>query len=260
MSFRRVKSFLRRHGGKTGGILLGLLLRTGFFGPLLGLVLGFFWDEFLEEKQIRRGAREFLMESTPEALNKIPAAERPGFLIMIIVRHYFLTLKTGRAGWNRLEPLVTHAVLGCLEKSRDLQRGMERAAALPPQPPSDVPLEMAGTLIRDDQKQKVVEVLLGLSPEGDKSLESRRFLRRLCGVWDVASPRNDDPDREYHLLGLPRSAPVEEVKQTFRTLAAQFHPDTSLHLTETQKSESEEAFRKIRDAYEKILKDKAGED
>ena len=237
---------------------MGLLLKTGLFGPLLGLILGFFWDEYLGEKRIRRGAVQFLLTPAPQALQKIPGPEQPGFLLMIIVRHYFLTLETGRDGWNSLETPVTRALLGCLEKSRDLRRGMERAAALNLNSLTlpDGPLEMAGPLIREDQKHKVVDVLFRFSPEKEKTLESRRFIHRLCDIWDVSPPLNEDPDREYHLLGLSRTAPMEEVKQTFRTLAAQFHPDTAHHLTETQKSESEEAFRKIRDAYEKILKDK----
>ena len=251
--------FLGRHRGKIAGTLAGLLLRIGFFGPLLGLALGLFLDEFFGEKQIRRGIEQFLQDPAPQALQKIPQPERTGFLLMIVVREYFQTLKTGNRSWSSLEAPVTRALLGCLEKSRDLRRGMERAAAPAFQPLAapEIPQEMAKPLITEEQRQKVVDILFTLTPGGEETWESRRFLHSLSHIWAVSPPRDENPDQAYHLLGLPRSASVEEIKQTFRTLAAQFHPDTALHLSETQKSESEEAFRKIRNAYETILREKA---
>lgn len=262
MSGQEFIGFLGRHRGKIAGTLAGLLLRIGFFGPLLGLALGLFLDEFLGEKQIRRGIEQFLQDPTPQALQKIPQAERAGFLLMIVVRQYFHTLKTGRKSWNSLEAPISRALLGCLDKSRDLRRGMERAAApaFYPLAAPEIPQEMAKPMITGDQRQKVVNILFSLTSGGEETWESRQFLHRLSHIWGVSPPRDENPDHSYHLLGLPRGASVEEIKQTFRTLAAQFHPDTALHLTETQKSESEEAFRKIRNAYETILREKAGED
>ncbi len=259
MSGQDIKGFLSRHRGKIGGVFLGLLLRIGFFGPLLGLTLGFFWDEFLGEKRILQAARSFLAEPSPQTLQKIPPGERPGFLLMILGRRYFLALKAGGDGWNSLEIPYTRALRNCLEPTRDIQRGIDRAAALFLQPPPQLETvsEMVKPLIKEEEKRKVAEVLFSLSPGGDRTAESRRFLHSLCRCWNIPLPREENPHMEYHLLGLPPDAPMEQVKQTFRTLAAQFHPDTAVHLTETQKNESEEAFRKIRNAYEKIIKDKS---
>lgn len=57
---------------------------------------------------------------------------------------------------------------------------------------------------------------------------------------------------EYRLLGLEPGAPLELVRKTYRALAAQFHPDTGAPLSAEQRKASEEAFLRIRAAYERI--------
>jgi DnaJ-domain-containing protein 1 len=55
------------------------------------------------------------------------------------------------------------------------------------------------------------------------------------------------------VLGLPPQAGLHEAKRAYRTLAAQFHPDTTAGLTEQQRAESAEAFRRVQEAYETYL-------
>ena len=52
----------------------------------------------------------------------------------------------------------------------------------------------------------------------------------------------------YSVLGVERSATQEEIKQVFRKLARQYHPDTN------QDDGAEERFKEISEAYE-VLKD-----
>ena len=47
----------------------------------------------------------------------------------------------------------------------------------------------------------------------------------------------------YEILGLPRSASVEEIKVAFRKLARQYHPDVS------KEEDAEEKFKEINEAY-----------
>jgi len=50
----------------------------------------------------------------------------------------------------------------------------------------------------------------------------------------------------YEILGLNKSASVDEIKKTYRTLALKFHPD---RVPADQKKEAEEKFKEISEAY-----------
>lgn len=50
----------------------------------------------------------------------------------------------------------------------------------------------------------------------------------------------------YEILGLPKTATVQEIKKKYRSLALQFHPD---RVEESKKAESEEKFKEISEAY-----------
>jgi curved DNA-binding protein CbpA len=47
----------------------------------------------------------------------------------------------------------------------------------------------------------------------------------------------------YDILGVPRTASQDEIKQAFRRLARQFHPDVS------KEANAEEKFKEINEAY-----------
>lgn len=57
----------------------------------------------------------------------------------------------------------------------------------------------------------------------------------------------------YELLGVDPDTPPEELRRVYRTLAAQFHPDSLHGLSREQQEAAAEAFLRIRDAYEKII-------
>ncbi|MFA6384114.1 MAG: molecular chaperone DnaJ [Candidatus Omnitrophota bacterium] len=50
----------------------------------------------------------------------------------------------------------------------------------------------------------------------------------------------------YEILGVNKSAGVDEIKKTYRTLALKFHPD---RVPQEQKKEAEEKFKEISEAY-----------
>ena len=57
----------------------------------------------------------------------------------------------------------------------------------------------------------------------------------------------------YELLGVSPDTTPEELRRVYRTLAAQFHPDSLHGLSREQQEAAAEAFLRIRDAYEKIV-------
>src|SRR5262245_34519954 len=58
------------------------------------------------------------------------------------------------------------------------------------------------------------------------------------------------PRDYYEVLGVPRSATVEEIKRSYRKLARQYHPDRN-----PGDKQAAEKFKEIQDAYE-VLSDK----
>lgn len=76
------------------------------------------------------------------------------------------------------------------------------------------------------------------------------------GMPPPAGEKSDPLAGEYRLLGLEPGASEALVRKTYRALAAQFHPDTGAPLSEEQRKVSEEAFLRIRAAYERIIENR----
>ena len=60
----------------------------------------------------------------------------------------------------------------------------------------------------------------------------------------------------YELLGVPIDADTAHIRQVYKRLAAQFHPDGGIALTAKQVAQSEEAFKKVADAYRTIMRER----
>lgn len=60
----------------------------------------------------------------------------------------------------------------------------------------------------------------------------------------------------YKVLGLTRSASKEEIKQAFRKLAMEFHPDKHSHSPEHLKEKTTFKFKQVSEAYEILIDDR----
>lgn len=65
-----------------------------------------------------------------------------------------------------------------------------------------------------------------------------------------------DTDAAYRILVISPSASDEEVKKAYRTMANKYHPDKVAYLGEDIRKAAGEKFRKVKDAYETIKKDR----
>jgi DnaJ like chaperone protein len=66
----------------------------------------------------------------------------------------------------------------------------------------------------------------------------------------------DNIDASYKVLEIDRSASNEEIKKAYRNMAIKYHPDKLNHLGEDIRNASEEKFKKVNEAYEKIKKER----
>jgi len=67
---------------------------------------------------------------------------------------------------------------------------------------------------------------------------------------DNKKPKND----HYTTLGLDKTATLQQVKEAYRKLSKQYHPDTVAHKGEYEQQKAKEQFQKIQAAYQAINK------
>lgn len=60
----------------------------------------------------------------------------------------------------------------------------------------------------------------------------------------------------YKILEIKKDASDQEVKKAYRRMAIKYHPDKVAHLGEEYKISAEEKFRKVKEAYENIKKER----
>lgn len=72
-------------------------------------------------------------------------------------------------------------------------------------------------------------------------------------------PSKDPPQKEnaYEILGVSPNAGEDEIKQAYRKLANQYHPDKLTHLGEEFRVLAEERFKVIQEAYQSIMENKS---
>lgn len=63
--------------------------------------------------------------------------------------------------------------------------------------------------------------------------------------------------KAWQILGLDPQADTEQIKQTFRKLAVQFHPDVLSNLDADKRQHAHEAFLKIREAYREVMHERS---
>ncbi|EUD67513.1 DnaJ like subfamily A member 5 [Plasmodium inui San Antonio 1] len=57
----------------------------------------------------------------------------------------------------------------------------------------------------------------------------------------------------YEILNVESTAPVEEIKKSYRKIILQYHPDKNSHLTEEEQKKCTSIFRQIQEAYECLV-------
>ena len=74
-------------------------------------------------------------------------------------------------------------------------------------------------------------------------------------VADGARTEGRLDERACMLLGVPQDATRDQVRRAYRSLAAQFHPDGLQALERHQRKQAEDAFIRIRNAYEQLMRE-----
>lgn len=101
---------------------------------------------------------------------------------------------------------------------------------------------MADEVVHPAEKAVIEEIVkyLGITYQDYQMLQSEFF-------------KTDD--KYYQILGLKRGASESEVKKAYRDLAFSHHPDRVAHLGAEYVGVAEEKFKRINEAYQKVMKE-----
>lgn len=112
------------------------------------------------------------------------------------------------------------------------------------------------------QRMQLIQVLVQIAAAdgtiSEAELQSIRTLAVNMGlnadVVDAYTKRRPTVTDDYRTLGISPTATDEEVRQAYRKLALQHHPDRVANQGEAAKAKAERTFRQITEAKERIFK------
>lgn len=226
--------------------------------------MGFLWDELRRERRIDKTTKRFLTRPSDDDLKKLPKTEKLTIILSALSSAFFFEIQKNDTLWESLELLI-HGRLkswlipqgSSLEREKvilGIDRGMERFQRIKVLPEDPVILAIfAKDLLPQDGGDPFIKLLQDLSPIQDLPEDAIRVLAKTAEAWGLTFELVDS-ERDYEILGLNPEVSGVELKQTYRALAAQFHPDTSTGLSDQQREETEEAFLRIKNAYERITR------
>jgi DnaJ like chaperone protein len=112
---------------------------------------------------------------------------------------------------------------------------------------------------------QLVHFLFGVSKaDGKVHPKEVEVIERIAGYLGI-SERDmgsikamfyEDTDAAYRILEIDASANDEEVKKAYRKMANKYHPDKVAYLGEDIKKAAGEKFRRVKDAYEILKRDR----
>ncbi len=112
---------------------------------------------------------------------------------------------------------------------------------------------------------EMVHFLYGIAAaDAGISDSEMKLIRQIAGFMNITASDIDSlqamfvsaSDASYKILEIEPSATDEELKKAYRRMAMKYHPDKVAHLGEDFKKVAQEKFRKVKDAYDSIKKDR----
>jgi DnaJ-domain-containing protein 1 len=248
--------------GTVAGAAIGLA--GGPFGSLFGAGIGMLVDQVVEGLRRRRALHTFLTnpQCRPPRNVEAPVAAALGTLAVVVGRR--AKLETAAID-QALEWLRDHCRRGTVWGLRNLLRD---ALAMPETPDAQALAALVAAERDPEECSRWFSLLVDVSAAGRPVWwsidgEDRELLDGVGTALGIDEGTRNGLLRPVTLLdaeacdilGVARDATAAEVKRVYRTLAAQFHPDTLGDLDDHHRSLSSEAFIRITGAYEQLIEE-----
>jgi DnaJ-domain-containing protein 1 len=249
--------------GRLIGAAAGIV--AGPFGVLFGFVIGYLVDQVLRERRNRTLYRRFFLNplgSAPPGIDRaslaligvvVYACVLQGAVLVrqIDLLRAFLRRSPVSRNFRRRAHLINRSIDQAVRLSAGLNVS-ELALCLQAHLTDEA--ENSVTVSFGEYRRGEVAELLSAMVWSDSG-EIRKEMRKLFELLNIDAEANDRGLKDaYAILGVPPDAATAEIRAVFRTLAAQFHPDTLGSLDERQRAASAAAFIRIRTAYDTILR------
>jgi hypothetical protein len=239
----------------------GLLLGLGLFGAVFGLIVGYLLDVVIRRVSLSRSYAEV------DSLLRAPRSEGDRARIAVAAWLTFRTAELAeRPSYADLHYLSQRlAGLFSVSPAGREAIGYVRDAFLQGVRPGDE-LLLAGTT-RFPAREERVALALSLREaaalSGSVPRRAEDFIRRAAEAYGIESyyrsaagvllSESEELEESYRILGVDSNVSPEELKRVYRSLAASFHPDSLADLSPEQQASAQEAFIRIRRAYERLM-------
>lgn len=246
--------------GRVVGAVLGI--PAGIFGVILGYLVGWLVDQTIKVSRQNASLQAFLTGRGPIRGAK---AEARIFVASVAVMMRVAS-SNGSATIRQVEMMrdwLSDRYRVSEQGSFGLSRVVDEAYRLRNEIDIRQACETLAAEFEEDETAALIVFLTDLGEADSHGLtaSSRQQIRRigsLLGVdttsIDLVLTRTPKLDAEAcAILGLPTDATADEVRRVYRTLASQFHPDSAAGLTADQVRLSQEAFVRIKAAYERLI-------
>ena len=245
-----------KHIFKTAGAAAGLLTGMGFFGLIFGLAAGALLDQLVGRLQTRRKLRRFIAAPAELVIKKTDRLLTAASAMIITIKlSDSESASTQLIIDTKIEALFPALKNGYSDLIRDLLRTEDFTIQT---------AEAAADYFRRHseltEKIRLVQILEEVpATENERALYTH--LMRSAGIECLRSRRtepaasaNDGSEEsiDLALLGLRPGAGEDDIKRVYRKLAADFHPDSALSLSENEREITSRAFIRITEAYERL--------
>jgi len=250
--------------GKIVGLGLGSF--GGVLGAAFGGLVGHLVDMVAADYLLRRAMSAFFRGARRSGQFYPPAAIAAGLVAYCVHQGWSPQSHQRETFCNQLrtEFRTTRRIRQALWLSiaeRGLRRYLDAAMILHGLPSEATLVDIALRYYEDPRD--LVETCVAVLGTDLRGPASER-LRRIAEAMEIEQTWIDRvvPDRDPKpliaaedcaVLGIEADARLADVKQVYRSLAAQFHPDTLAGLSEEQRIQSADAFVRIRAAYERVV-------
>lgn len=231
---------------------LGAGLGWAVGGPVGGL-LGFFAGKLIEQgngdnaNSITQGLTEFEINLAVLASHLIKIDGRISLEEVTFVTDFLNTHFDSSYSARRTQ-MVNH----CMQKEYDLSAACDQIRVNTPYA----------------TRVQVIHFLFDVALcDGELNERENYFIFRIAGYLNVNDVEFKRIKTErtaqvvaqvsvYEVLGVQRSAGMEEIRNAYRKLVLKYHPDRNKTATEQEKKELSIRFQRIHEAYEQIKKDR----
>ncbi len=228
------------------GILAGAF--GGFWGILLGLMVGFFSDRLFERTKTDKAIIKKL-EDPYKLKTKEKCEAFDGCLLVCAIA--FNDTGNVETASDKLQlylgkeyPADYSMMCTLVQKAGNTN--------------SDILIECLASKLKGKQNERLLELLFKLFTTLEYGWDDRVSNRPsvyLAELLNYTKPvAIEENEMAYLILGVDKDATLKEIKDAHRKLVHQYHPDTLKGLTEEQQRLAQEAFMRIQKAFEDVTK------